>query len=298
MEDRVERRRRARRGLAVYLSLVGVTSALLEVHLIRMGGKIDEHVGWVVLLMWMPALASIVTRLLLREGFSDVSFRWGGARGWRAAGLGVVYPLLVGLLAYGTAWASGLALFSPPPVKLLGLVHAAGLLRFAGLVGISLTLGLGLSLVAAAGEEIGWRGYMLTRLIDAEVPRPVLASGLIWGGWHLPLILSGHYATGPIPSLSAVLFMVDVVAAAYLLARLRLESGSVWAACVGHAAWNSIIQGAFDASTRHAGLWVGESGILTAVAALLTVAVLVRRPFPLRRHPLEKDPGLIAALRL
>jgi hypothetical protein len=44
--------------------------------------------------------------------------------------------------------------------------------------------------MTAAGEEIGWRGYMLTRLVDAGIPRPVLASGLIWGLWHVPVVLA------------------------------------------------------------------------------------------------------------
>ena len=60
--------------------------------------------------------------------------------------------------------------------------------------------------ISATGEEIGWRGYMLTRLVDAKIPRPILVSGLIWWGWHAPLILSGQYASGPYPALSALLF--------------------------------------------------------------------------------------------
>jgi CAAX protease family protein len=36
------------------------------------------------------------------------------------------------------------------------------------------------------------------------VPYPVLASGLIWGLWHIPLIVAGIYAAGPYPALSVV----------------------------------------------------------------------------------------------
>jgi uncharacterized protein len=48
-----------------------------------------------------------------------------------------------------------------------------------------------LSCVSAAGEEIGWRGYMLTRLTEGGIRYPVLASGVIWGLWHVPLIVTG-----------------------------------------------------------------------------------------------------------
>jgi membrane protease YdiL (CAAX protease family) len=134
------------------------------------------------------------------------------------------------------------------------------------------------SCIFTAGEEIGWRGYMLTRLIDAGVPRPVLASGLIWGLWHIPLILAGIYAAGPYPALSAVLFMVAVVSLASILARMRLETGSIWPVIFAHGAWNAIIQAAFDPVARGpvAALWTGESGILT-VLVLVVVAVIVSR---------------------
>jgi hypothetical protein len=58
----------------------------------------------------------------------------------------------------------------------------------------------------------------------------------------------------------------------------RLESGSIWPAVVGHAAWNAVILGAFDGSTRprRAGLWAGESGILVALTSAALVAWIVR----------------------
>jgi membrane protease YdiL (CAAX protease family) len=43
------------------------------------------------------------------------------------------------------------------------------------------TIGAAVSAFIATGEETGWRGYMLTRLIDGGVPFPVLVSGVIWG---------------------------------------------------------------------------------------------------------------------
>ncbi|MEZ4663934.1 MAG: CPBP family intramembrane glutamic endopeptidase [Caldilineaceae bacterium] len=90
-------------------------------------------------------------------------------------------------------------------------------------------------LIGAVGEEIGWRGYMLTRLIDARVPIPVLASGLIWGVWHLPMLLGGIYQTGPNVLLSALLFMVAVTTLlAWFFAQLRLGTGSIWPVIILH----------------------------------------------------------------
>jgi len=278
------RRTRARRGLAIYLGLTFSVSFAIEGWIIASGGMVEHHMWKVALLMWTPCVASIVARLALREGLGDISLRLGGKRGVRGLGVALVFPILVGLLAYGSAWLSGLTTFEPPNPDLLGLPSAPEPLLFAVLLGLTATLGVPLSMLTAAGEEFGWRGYMLTRLVDAGVPRPVLTSGLIWAVWHMPIVFSGQYASSDAPLLSAALFTLDVVAIGYVIAHLRLESGSVWPAIMLHSAWNSIIQGAFDASTIHPGHWIGESGLLTAGAALLLAALYVRRRIvPLRR---------------
>lgn len=139
-----------------------------------------------------------------------------------------------------------------------------------------------------AGEEIGWRGYMLLRLFDAGVPRPVLVSGVIWAAWHLPMVLSGQYASGANPIAAAALFLIGVVSTSYLFAWSRLETGSVWPAIIGHASWNAVIQNAFDRSTAGPSLWVGESGVLVVAANVLVVLLLVRGPWQIRRTPREE----------
>src|SRR5919112_3665070 len=277
-------RRTARRGLAIYFALVVVISGAIEAYLIMNPVLFGTRVG-VLALMWSPALASVIARLVLREGFSDVSFRFGGLRTlpWYALGLGV--PLAVGMLAYGSAWLTGLVGFEGGAgAFLVGLVSAATWITILGFI-------------FTAGEEIGWRGYMLTRLIDAGVSRLVLVSGLIWALWHLPLILSGIYAAGPNPALSAVLFVGAVTSISFVLARMRLQTGSIWPVIFAHSAWNSIIQGPFDGAMKgpNAALWTGESGIFTVIV-LVVVAVLVSggtwtyvRSLPGRGVPLSQQ---------
>ena len=260
--------RNARRGLAIYFAIVVVLSAAIEGFII-LNPSMD---GLIAVLMLVPTIASVVARLSLREGFSDVSFRFGGRRGLGAIGLALVFPVAVGLVAYGIAWTTGLAGFETRPS--VGMI-------------VPFTVGLMIGLILAAGEEIGWRGYMLTRLIDAGVPRPVLASGLIWAFWHVPLVLGGVYAAGPSPALSAALIVVSITSFGYVIARLRLETGSVWPAIVLHAAWNRIIQGPFDGATTGIGatLWVGESGILTALTLVLAAVIFSRGRWTILREP-------------
>ena len=270
----------ARRGLIVYFALLIPLSAIFEGLAI-----ITSNPNWIFVLMGMPALASVVTRLALREGFADVSFRLGGWRGLRALGIGFIFPSLIGLVAYGIAWTLGLAQFVGR-TQVFGLTLPPALV-FVILVLVSSTIGSVLACVLAAGEEIGWRGFMLTRLIDAGVPKPIVVSGVIWGLWHVPLILSGHYAAGPSPMLSALIFLIAALAISVVMAWLRLESGSIWSVIVLHGVWNSVIQGVFDRATSGpaALVWTGESGILTLSVLVVVALIVARRPWALLRQP-------------
>jgi CAAX protease family protein len=265
----------ARRGLAIYFAFLVPLSAAFEMLMIR------DSLSWFWALMWTPAAASVVARLILREGFADVSFRIGGRRGWKAVMLALSFPIIFGLISYGIAWVTGLVHFSPQPIPMAARfvgANSSPVLVFLVNLAVAATVVTILSVRTAAGEEIGWRGYMLTRLIDAGVPKPVLASGIIWGVWHVPLILGGVYLAGPPPALSALLWMVTATSFGFVFARLRLETGSVWPAIALHASWNSIIQVAFDPASTGAGaaVWVGESGILVALTMIVAAVVFGR----------------------
>ncbi|MEJ2860230.1 CPBP family intramembrane glutamic endopeptidase [Actinomycetospora flava] len=269
-------RARARRGLAVFVPLVVVAEVACLGLLTATGSPATLY-----LLLWSVALASVAARLVTREGFRDVSFRWGGPRSTSWAIVGVVVPLVVGTLSFGAVWLSGLVPFAPPG-------GAPGLLG-------ALAVGLVLGVVGATGEEIGWRGYVLTRLVDAGVPRPVLVHAVLWGLWQLPLIFAGLLAVDhPDPVVAAVIFMAATVPMGFLLARMRLSSGSLWPGVVARGAWTGIVAGAFwpaaAAGGASAAVWVGaESGLLVAVALGMVAVVVCAGTWTYRRTP--EDPG-------
>jgi membrane protease YdiL (CAAX protease family) len=290
-------RRRARRGLGIYFAVLLPLTALIQAVIIYLDLDAGANgvVAWLVLisaLMFVPTIASLAARLILKEGFGDVSFRFGGRRGRNVVLLSLVFPVAVGAVAYGLGWATGLVGFRIPPAGWGGWV--------AGIVVLSV-----LNVVLSSGEEIGWRGYMLTRLVDAGVPRPVLTSGLIWGAWHIPLVLWAGYSVGPSPLLSAVLLMFTSVSLGYVLARVRLETGSVWPAVALHVAWNVVIQAGFDPATTGAtrAMWVGESGILTVLVLVVAASIVSRgqwayiRVLPASEKPSDPPPGVGARAR-
>lgn len=292
----MDSKRKARSGLAIFFPVLVAGSAYFEHKILVLGGSIQNHLGIIFGLVWWVTIASIVARLLLRESPRDVSFRWGGSAGTRAIAVATAMPLVVGFTAYGIGWGTGLANFRAPGLSrvVLGMHFTFAVnpvARFLESVLVLLVFGALSDFKYAAGEEIGWRGYMLTRLVDSGVPAPIFISGLVWGLWHAPLIVSGQYASGRYPVLSVCFFLVGIVAAGYVFAWLRLTSGSIWPCIWAHGAWNAVIQGAFDRSTSGPSVWVGESGVLTS-AVLILFAVVLYRVWPLAQGASLSRPAI------
>jgi membrane protease YdiL (CAAX protease family) len=252
-------RQRARRGLVLYFAVLLPPTVLIEGYLFLH----PEYDGLTALLALLPAVASITARRVLREGFADVSFRLRSRRVVAGCGQALAIATLVALAAFAAGWLTGLT-----PID----IHASDRLTLDTAVLALVTL------VLVLGEELGWRGYMLTRLIDARVRHPILVSGLVWYLWHVPLVFAGAYLPSGIPVVTAALLLATMLPFAAVSARLRLATGSIWPPVVLHAAWNVLMYELLDPLTTgpDEARWVGEAGLLTA-GATLVAAVLTRR---------------------
>ncbi|HWO95418.1 MAG TPA: CPBP family intramembrane glutamic endopeptidase [Bacillus sp. (in: firmicutes)] len=258
----------ARKGLILFFFIL-IFFSIVGYWLTHINAK------WILFLMWTPGLASIIVRLILREGLGDISLRLGGRSIIKVIPLVLLLPVTVGLIAYGIAWTTGLAQFVAPETYL----KAPPIVMFILFLLFNAIIGTIYGLIGSIGEEIGWRGYMLSRLVEAQVPYPLILSGVIWGTWHIPLMIIGDYYSGPALAISIFLFMISAVAFGYVIGRLRLSTGSIWPPIILHSAWNAVIQNAFGLFTQgdSALLWTGESGILVALTLLIVAFVYSRK---------------------
>jgi membrane protease YdiL (CAAX protease family) len=164
---------------------------------------------------------------------------------------------------------------------------------------VNVIIGAFLNIIPAAGEEIGWRGWLLPKLMPLGTVPALIVSGVIWGLWHAPLILLGYnYADAP--GWIGLLMMVGVcILAGGVFGWLRIRSDSVWPAALAHGSFNaaagfSLVFAAAGETidTVHATIlgWSGWIVPLVLVAVLVATGQFRPATSTSKRSPAEKSP--------
>jgi uncharacterized protein len=89
------------------------------------------------------------------------------------------------------------------------------------------------------GEEWGWRGFLLPKLLPLGQWPALILSGALWGLWHAPVTLLG-YDYPFHPRLGMVLMTLFCIIFGTLLGWLRLATVSIWPAVIGHGAMDAV----------------------------------------------------------
>jgi uncharacterized protein len=222
--------------------------------------------------MMTPLVSVLVMKLVVtregwrREGWSDLGLQ---RLGLRQMAIAIALPIVVLAAAYGIVWATGVAQFNSA-----GLSNWGPWDRF--------VLNLSVALVVCFGEEIGWRGYLLPKLMPLGHRTALLLSGLLQAIWHVPFIVFTVYYHGDGNAWIVVpLFLATMSVAGVLFGYLRLASGSVWPAVIAHAVVNvywSMFNAVTLTDTPLAYEYLaGESGILTLTGVAIAAVWLIRR---------------------
>ncbi|MGW0803126.1 CPBP family intramembrane glutamic endopeptidase [Nonomuraea sp. NPDC002799] len=255
-------------------------------------------VGLAALMMFTPSVGVLgvwaVTRTPFREWARQTGLTLGGDR--KRTGLVLLtawlgMPLLV-FVALGLSAAVGLVSLDYAGLSLIrdglraqGVSVPADLGTIAALqVVVAVVAGPVLNAIPALGEEWGWRGWLLPRLMSTNgVVASLLLSGAIWGVWHAPLTLLG-YNYPRLGSWAALVFIGFCVLAGVLFGWLRLRTGSVWPAVVAHGSLNAVAGLALqfgDAAAPPNEVVAGITGLVGWVLLGLAGAALLRF-FPVR----------------
>lgn len=179
--------------------------------------------------------------------------RWRVGVGWWGVALGSPVALLAA--AALALWAAGQPLMSPAAPGLATLATAAGLADLVVAGGI----------IQGWGEEPGWRGFALPRLLARNGPLgATLRLFPVWLGWHLPSFL----ARPEFGWAQLAAFSVGILAAAVWLTLIWRGTASVLAAAGWHAMVNICRGVALAAST---GLFLAFSNAVLLGALLIAI---------------------------
>jgi len=150
-------------------------------------------------------------------------------------------------------------------------------------LGQALLAGITVNAVAAFGEELGWRGFLLDEFNGMSFVKASVIIGLIWGIWHAPLILMGHNYPQH-PQIGVMMMTGLCILLTPMLLYIAIKSKSVIAAAIMHGTMNAIagisimlIDGGNDLTTG-----------ITGLAGFITLAIFLVAMFIFDRY-ISKD---------
>lgn len=201
------------------------------------------------LAMWAPGLGAIVAVRFVERQSVIKSLRLNRLGPKRFYVLAWLLPALITLATLGMTVATGtgqLDLTFSAIRESLAASSPAGtplpdpqLIVF-GQLAVALTIGPVINTLFALGEELGWRGFLLPRLMPLGQWPAILLSGAIWGIWHAPTTILHGYNFPQHPYLGVLVGVCGFMLLGTVLSWLYLKARSPWIAALCHGAFNAI----------------------------------------------------------
>lgn len=280
------------REVAAFLGLAFALAWVPEFVALAKGVRFRSlSIGSTVLLatiMMTPALAAALTRrFITKEGFATAGLGRGPWRPYFVIWVSMPF-LVVGIYALTVAF--GLGQFDPTLSQLFSRIHevAAGrpipnlpppMVLAGAILAQSMTVGALITPVFTFGEEFGWTGYLLIKLLPLGRWTAAAVYGAIWGLWHAPIIVGGYnYPDHPLLGPVMMCFLTSAFALSQTALRLRFNS--VFVTSFFHASVNAQGLGVLPMFV------LGVSPVLGGITGLVGVAafgligawLLVRTP--------------------
>ncbi len=286
-----------RRRIYIFVALTYGASILVALVVFLSGGMFQTIPGTIRLqavilmavLMCMPAVANIVTRLITREGWSNTLLRPNFRRGWPWYLVGWIAPalaIIVGGVIYYLLFPDQ---FDPSMTyarESSGTELPAGTTVWTPIVNVLVIAAIATipTLPLMFGEEFGWRAYLLPKLMPLGGRKAVLLIGVIHGAWHWPFFPMGYnygFTQLGLPIVAAaLLYLVVVTLLSTLFAWVTLRSGTVWPAALAHGTINNAtnVMVNYMRSAPNTLVGPGPLGIIGMLGfALLAVPIFLSR---------------------
>lgn len=213
--------------------------------------------------MWTPGLVGIFCAIIFEKKIKSIALK---VPSFKSLAIAYFVPAVIAALIIGLLVLAQQAEFQVSP-KLIESKGSLGAALFAALV-VAPTMNMIVSFISGLGEEIGWRGFLHSKLMSLKPSFRYLLTGIIWSIWHWPLIIFGDYSTSDKPWLNVAFFTVALTSLSFLMGWLRDTSNSCIPAGLLHGSHNIWILGispAFILAGPLVPYFGGESGLYCAI---------------------------------
>jgi membrane protease YdiL (CAAX protease family) len=250
--------------------------------------------SYVLPFMWCPGLAALITKIVRDSSLRGLGWGWGRTRYFLIA-----YGLAIALclLPYLFVWFAFDVFSRSQFIEVLSKAGLPSALRGrAGLFVVVVVISPLTGLISSAGEEIGWRGFLVPRMHAlVGFTSTSLLVGLIWAAWHYPINIAVtplYRANVPLWYSNAC-FTLAVIGISFMHTWLRIRSQSVWPSALFHAAGNSF-QGVLQAATLETSVTsylTTEYGASFAVAGLVVAFLFWRQRHEFQAEYVRSEAG-------
>jgi len=280
-----------------YVAVVFALTFALDAFVFAKGGLSNPRMFQLLVgaQMLIPALIAAAFRAFRKEGFKQTGLALGKKRYYLIGfGLTVGYLTLSFGLSALTPWLTldGQLSKFQQMIDLLtaqtGQAAPFGKETFAALMALQVViLGAILGLPAYWGEEYGWRGYLLPKLLGLGKTKAIALHGVIWGLWHAPIIAMGYnYPGHPLLGILGMTAFCVLMGAVY--AWLYYASGSIFVPCLAHGFLNQGAAYGFMFVSGYHVLLGGPLGLIGLAVLAALVALLARfKAFEVVGQPLR-----------
>lgn len=240
--------------------------------------------------MLVPAISVLLTRVFTKEGFNDhkisFSLKGGKIKYYLLAWLLPVILVLFGALIYFFVFPNQFDWNMSYYIKQLadaGTVVTADAFRTT-IISQFITgviLGPVMNCIPCFGEEWGWRGYLLPKLTEVmPVFCAIIVDGIIWGLWHLPLIIAGknyglEYKGYPYAGIG--MMVVFCIFIGMFFSYLSIKCNSCIPAVIAHGAMNAVatIGVVFTVDGGKTLFGPSITGILSMIPTIITAVIVM-----------------------
>jgi len=264
-----------KKNIILFVAIVFVITFALNIYIYLQGGYASPLISILLpLQMFIPALVAVALILKEKGKFREYGFTFGRLRYYLLA-----YVIFVGYHLFHSLLSAAIGLG-----EFVSLTE--GFSRLAPdmqwpvwqIVLVVFILGPVQNIIFGFGEEFGWRGYLLNKLLPGGLWYAILVSGIIWGLWHAPVIMMGHNFPEN-PYLGVLLMTLVSIPLGAVLIWLRLKTGSAVVVGFAHGAFNGTVflGGSFIPAASM--LWVNPIGLI-GLPLLALLAYCLFRFFP------------------